>query len=497
MKPIACGRGTIVAGLLLVMSCAQAETLQELQAKRAQIIGPEVAGGAGFTVHSPQAVEKGGGISCPSAGKAMTEAEYNARRDAYAKPLQAQKDAIRDEKTQLMIKQRPPTALPPEEYRRKIEALNQREKAIMEKWVAEDRKLQDAQRTAQISASGYLSLYVLHAPADPNATIIPLDGLSPTAGYVAALNQALRGFLKVCGDRDRVGVSHVYRDFFPSGVDVQLRYEKPILAYHYRLAGGVLTLVNGKPGNSIATSEVNGGARNLTLAGAQGRMNEALAEDARAHAEYRKDFEVAAKRKPGIVYKLDAYWQQYSQDIGLDAVRRVFDGDLVGQESSIYFRGELSGFAEIYSKRCRSEIPRLRRINIPSSRVVATRTYASGRVENDYESTIIPLDLDARFADFYLAYEKASHAYFMTAVGRSYEESGSAVNWTVGDMPKIIDRAMNLNLWGRFFSQHLCTSATMKQMRDNLLRTARSEQSVQADDVRYAGAEAESDPPSR
>ena len=121
----------------------------------------------------------------------------------------------------------------------------------------------------------------------------------------------------------------------------------------------------------------------------------------------------------------------------------------------------------------------------------------SGRVENDYESTVIPIDIDTRFAPFYLEYETASRAYFMKSMSVGHEQSGSAANWTKADLAKVIDWAGNFNIWLGFFRQHKCNSATMLQMRDNLLRAAKSQNSVQKDGVRYPGAEQESDAPQK
>lgn len=197
----------------------------------------------------------------------------------------------------------------------------------------------------------------------------------------------------------------------------------------------------------------------------------------------------------GIVRKSDSYWRQYSHDIGMEPVRRVFNGEFDGQKENTYFKAQMHGFSEIYSAQCKSEIPSFKRFNIPSSRITATRSYMSGRVENDYESTVIPIDIDTRFAPFYEVYEDSARAYILQSTSKIKERSGDVMNWTLEDLGKVFNASLNFNMWDAFFKQHSCTSATMLQMRDNFLRAANSQNSVQKDGVRYPGSEQESDAP--
>lgn len=197
----------------------------------------------------------------------------------------------------------------------------------------------------------------------------------------------------------------------------------------------------------------------------------------------------------GIVRKSDSYWRQYAHDIGMEPVRRTFNGEFAGLRDNTHFKAQVHGFSEIYSAQCKSEIPSFKRFNIPSSRIASTTIYVSGRVENNYESTVIPIDIDTRFAPFYEVYEDLARAYILQSTSKIKEQSGDVMNWTMEDLGKVFNRSLNFNMWDAFFKQHGCTSATMLQMRDNLLRTANSQNSVQKDGVRYQGAERESDAP--
>lgn len=211
------------------------------------------------------------------------------------------------------------------------------------------------------------------------------------------------------------------------------------------------------------------------------------------NGRYSANPENTAGRGSGIVRKSDAYWRQYASDIGMEPVRRTFNGEFAGLRDNTHFKAQVHGFSEIYSAQCKSEIPSFKRFNIPSSRIASTTIYVSGRVENNYESTVIPIDIDTRLAPFYEVYEDSARAYILQSTSKIKERSGDVMNWTLEDLGKVFNASLNFNMWDAFFKQHGCTSATMLQMRDNLLRVANAQNSAQRDGVRYPGAERESE----
>ncbi|MEW5756449.1 MAG: hypothetical protein AB1810_09095 [Pseudomonadota bacterium] len=497
-----------ICGLIAAPTFSEAadDDLAALRAAREANMGPVIAAGADYTVHSPQAARAGNTVRCAvQTGNAMSDEAFNARLNAIRETEARAREPLDEEKAALMNARRARPPMSDQEFAPKWASLQAREKEIALKAHAEDKKLQEEWANSRRTASHAITLYLQHAPRDPNATIVPLEGIAPSSAFVAELNALLRPFLSTCPDSDWVSAAHYFRDATPFGKKgTQAQLDPHIIMFRYILRAGNLSL-NKAPEYFGETQRINNDpVRNprLTLAGLQASNQARSIETGRRSAVYRKDYETAAKRQPGIVYKLDPYWRQYKKydggyDEGKDTVRRVFDGDFARQKESDYFKAHVYLFSSDYSRQCKSEIPNFTRFKIPSPAIVGTRTYADGHVENVYGTTIITVDIDSRFAPFYEAYRKVGLPMYLGIWSRkAVQISSSILNSSMEDLGNGVDTT-NVTMWSEFFRQHKCTSATMLQMRDNLLRAANSQRSAQDEGIRYPGAEQESDPPPR
>lgn len=279
--------GAVVAGFLFTLAePAAADDVAEMRAARERIIGPAIASGPDYTVHSPQAEAAGSGYRCkqPAAG-GLSDAEYSARLNAIQQAARDKDAAIMKEKTALMNARRTRPPMPYEDYLARMKILQEQESANAVKAHEESQQLEQERRRGRSAASDYVAITLQHAPRDPAATIIPFAGQLPAAGFVAELNRILRPFLSSCGDRGWVTVSHVYRDLFPFGrPDENRGFEKSITAFNYTLSGGALALDSTRnTAKWVAAHGLSNDAR-FTLAGARRKRESDLAESARASA---------------------------------------------------------------------------------------------------------------------------------------------------------------------------------------------------------------------
>ncbi|MEZ5497906.1 MAG: hypothetical protein R3E77_00615 [Steroidobacteraceae bacterium] len=466
---------------------------EDLPAARAAIIGPAIARGADFTVHTPEAVAQGGQLACrrPQAG-GRSLADIEAQNRAAHQRWQEEVDAIEAEK-KANYRSFTTRQISLDEKLRRDAALNERRKQADARQYEAQSKLQTEHKAQRAATSDYLPFIVQHAPADSNAMIIPLEGGLPSQAYVANLNRALAPFLAGCGDRDYVTVAHVYRDHFPAGVDVERKFEKPIAAFSYTLTGGVLKLDprRNKPGAVRLDDPL------LTLAGARATLAAHHREDARARGEYRKDFAYASRRKPGIVYKLDAYWAQYKDDPSLDVVRRIFDGDFKGQAGSAAHKSNFHLFGDMYSRRCTSEIPKFTVYQVPYSEITATRTYLDGHVEHDYRTAYEEVPIDARFSPQWGEYRRAALFYVASAMAGIASEVGNFATASKEQLINAIAKGTRISMLSQFLRNHPCGTASLTQLRENLVRAANGRPSLQEEGSTAPTAARESDPPTQ
>lgn len=509
-----------LCGLIAAPSLSNAAD-EDLAAAREKLMGPVIATGPDYTVHSPQAVRTGNAVRCAvQGGNAMSDEAFNARLNAIREAAAKEQEPLDKEETALMNARRARPPMSDQEFAPKWKSLQARKEEIASKARAEDKKLQDEWANSRRSSSNTITLYLQHAPLDPNATIVPLEGIAPSSAFVAEFSRIMRPFLSTCPDSDWVSAAHYYRDAIPFGLKVtQAQLDPHIIAFRYILRAGNLSL-NKAPEYFGETQRINNDpARNprLTLAGLHA-SNQALSiETDRRNAAYRKDFKDPAKRQQGIVYKLDPYWTRYRKP---ELARRIFDGDFgMGEKDARYIHGGAKhyrdstefrilyfNYADLYSGKCKA--------HVQSWVTFAHQTSENHRSELDpitgvfvpkSDPKTVTYQIDARFAEFYQRYKPdVLNAMMSRTLGQMKQaERGERKRFsemTTSDFSKTLKQATSemLDMDGillGFFDSHSCTSATMAQMGENILRAAEDRPSAQEEGVRYPGAEQESDPP--
>lgn len=496
--------------LTLAVLCAPsmlvANDLAGLRAAREQRMGPVIAMSAGYTTHSPGAAAVGGGYRCSrSATGTMTEAEYLAKGRERAARYQAEWDKLAAEDKELYRKFSR-SEISVQEKLKANAAINNRRMELQKRDAEQVQKLEQEWKQAGGAWSGPLQIYLQHTPSNPDATIIPFDGLYPSAAFIAELNRVLRPFLASCGDRDQVRVSHYFKDEVPY-LSAPTAAEPPIREHRYTLRGGTLQLqrhLDSYEPSVLATLGLDPAHnRRLTLAGLQAEKVALSNEQSRRNADYRKDFHIAAKRRRGIVYKYDAYWAQYRNP---DLARRIFDGDFANYVNTTDFRALFLGYAQLYTSRCEKHVKSFttlydstrtnhRSEELPGTDIIVAKS----------DPKIVPFRIDSRFAKHYQGYEgELTNAYMARVLGQMKEagrgDRKRPSDMTAGDFAAAVkeERDYMTNMAGifpEFFDKHLCESAAMTQLGENILRAADGRASLQQEGSTLANAERESDPP--
>lgn len=471
-------------------------------------LGPRIAQNREFTVHSLQVEAAGASARCPGAwagAPPATDAAEAARaNDQMAREMQSRREVILKRYGEL---QRPPQdaisdanrqhragSIDRDELVARVERAQAEQTRLNRAMSAEEEALKREYTARRLTARRELLLHLLHTPTDPNATIIPLAQSQPAPAFVAELNRTLAAFLATCPDLANVYVHHDWAAMPISGV--------PVIAGEYTLRSGVLEL-RPTPLTDKRSVLLRDPTQNPRLTLARLQAEQRAQEQKRREtadwqaATYRRDFESASRRLPGIVYKGDAYWAQYPR---LEMVRRVFDGDFKGSAGTTGFKALFSIHGEVFSSRCKAQVKEFVKYMIPNQVVVRTRTYASGRVENDYENRPFPVFIDKRFTPQWKEYEPAMATAVLAESGRAMREHGNPLLWKSGEFKRRMAAGLADNAllqMGAFLENIPCTSATMDQLTENMLRAAQNRPSAQAERLRFAGAEKESDRPVR
>ena len=493
--------GTFV--LCLGLPVVAQQPTAELRAARQRLIGTEIARVGDYAAYSPQATASG---ACPASyrepaapptqadlekyWKALADAkrrismEADSRRAPFNASLNAHNKEFRENRIDLVEFRRREKAVAVE--RSKVDSWQRAEEARVEKELSAP--LNTANRVLQINLE--------HAPADPNATIVPLDSqFLPTAAYLANLNRALASFLKTCGSSDSVVVAHFYRDLFPNGVPAD--FEPPITSYRYALKSGALQLDESdlKSAMFLARHDPDRNPR-LRLAIFKNRIDTRVAETSRIKAEYRADFLKASKRRPGIVYKLDPFWAQYPKS---ELARRIFDGDFAQYSKTSNFSWLYLVYGDYFSSRCAQHVKSWTTLLVPVSEPDGTvDNPVTGLPETRFRSSVDKLRLDSRFAPRYNEFEAAIRVYALSRAADAIKNGPNFATMTAREffklVPAVKDQLTPEGTDLEFLQNHACDSATMTQLGENIARASRGQPSLQADGVRLDNAERESDP---
>lgn len=193
-----------------------------------------------------------------------------------------------------------------------------------------------------------------------------------------------------------------------------------------------------------------------------------------------------AARDPGFVYKSDRFWARLPD---FDIPRMVFEGNFSFQIRR-RFPAHFLTFLTLYSDRCRAQI----RDPVTEASAWDEVTKQGNReISRVHYSTSITME--RRFYPKYKEYEALGTS---EDVGRLIgmlldrrPDSGSGMLDTLGQMIK--REKDGLIAWASFFDVTPCESATMTQMRENLLRAANGQPSLQKAGKTVAGASRESE----
>lgn len=493
--------GTFV--LCLGLPVVAQQPTAELRAARQRLIGTEIARVGDYAAYSPQATASG---ACPASYREPAAPPSQADLEKYWKALADAKNAIAAE----AARRQAPFSAPLNAARRELreQRIDQAEYQRREKdlyveinkigaWQrAEEARVEKELSAPLNTAKRVLQINLEHSPADPNATIVPLDSqFLPTAAFLADLNRALASFLKTCGSSESVAVAHYYRDLFPNGVPAD--FEPPITSYRYALKSGGLQLneTDLKSAIFLARHDPDRNPR-LRLAVFKNRIDTRVAETSRIKAEYRADFLKASKRKPGIVYKLDPFWAQYPNS---DLSRRIFDGDFARYPTTINFSWLYLVYGDYFSSRCAQHVKSWTTLLVPVSEPDGTvDNPVTGLPETRFRSSVDKLRLDSRFAPRYNDYEAAMRVYALSRAADAIKNGPNFATMTAREFFKLVPGVKDqltpegTNL--EFLQKQPCDSAMMTQLGENIARASRGQPSLQVDGVRLANAERESDP---
>ena len=237
------------------------------------------------------------------------------------------------------------------------------------------------------------------------------------------------------------------------------------------------------------------------LAAANQQAQEVIAQKKAAETA-EKQAKVAAvqsARKPGIVYKSVRFWDGMNN---FQPVIDTFDGKFTGLGSNVEFKNFFVDFVAGYSNYCHDYLPA----------TTDRQTFTSQEVTydgNGFEKwrgpvTTTTIDIDPRFTPSYLKFQDDVKTYNgmkalkMTAdmyknIAQGMQQRGNTLGGVMGNaINEAISTVTYFDML-KFFKKTKCNTATMYQMRENMLRAATGKLSLQAASVRIKNAEAESD----
>ena len=208
-------------------------------------------------------------------------------------------------------------------------------------------------------------------------------------------------------------------------------------------------------------------------------------------AERRAEILAAEKaRAPGWVYKTERYWSQFDS---FYIPSKTFAGEFNAFRINVQFPDHFVRFVSAYSTFCRSHITNGIHRVIPWDEV----TYRGGiEVSRVRKQTEIWVDRDffAKFEEYEKLLDAAGVGRIFQIIGNQLtgkDQDGTQMLQSIGQM---IRNELQLSIsWRQFFDDNTCTSATMVQMGQNLLRAAKGQPSLQAASVPVPNADRESE----
>jgi len=488
---------------VLMTGSPEAASLAEKPAEREARIGHVIATVADYTAHADVARVEDGRLVCDT-GRSRAEVQ------AEHEKLEARKQTIRkerDQKLALLEERRmhelqahnrsTETLRIQQDYRRgkiSLEELKEAQRRHQQRGreiFVRTQEQKDAvtqgygRRADEISSkqkalwransAGSLTITLLHRPSGRDVTILPLENGEPTPRFVSELNQAIGAFIASCEEAAFAYVAHYYQDAFRYGDS-----DRPVIGFRYNIANARLSpvpcdtpicrSVMATRGNSADPRE----NPDLTLAGF---INGEL-EKADSAGDYRNAFAYAQGRRHGIVYKLDPYWDRYD---GFDIARRIFEGEFGEYRNAPEFKAFYTGLATLYSRLCEAHVMQWQTFEREYDAYEGTDHNLDGSKTIYTSKQTKTYRIDVRFASHW--------AQFDSDLTKSVLDQGVFQGF-----------GLVLGLRGEmetFLKNHQCDSATVQQMSENFIRAANGKPSAQQAGLRFAGAEAGSDPPAR
>lgn len=480
----------VYTAILFLPLSLYAQTLEKKHAARQKRIGLQIASTPGYTIHADTAVMRGGKLICETG---TSREEIQAEFDR----LEEQKQAVwqeRDQKLAELTRQRTQA-----QGRDGFVRITQQMDAVTEDYGARYEEITKKQKALwQNNSAGSLTITLLHQPASQTDTILPMQGNEPTSRFVNELNQALAPFISTCNEARFAYIAHYYKNAYRYG-----EKDTPVSGFRYNIVNGKLKLITCDTPSCkeiAALAGRSGQTQNpeLTLAG----FMKAEAAKAIEAAEYRKAFAYKAGRQGGIVYKLEPYWAQYKD---LDTARRIFDGDFSRSDTRL-FKYLFVTWGNLYSDLCVTDQSEKDLYQIPVREYMGMETHLDGSATKYYQDRFVDVWIDKRFSPQWGQYRPESNLYFMTKVLTNSQAKGFGQKVLSGMSVKQFveairqgSREMLAELFQLrdFLTSNSCQSASVQQMTENFIRAANHRLSAQQAGKAFAGAQGESDPPTK
>lgn len=193
-------------------------------------------------------------------------------------------------------------------------------------------------------------------------------------------------------------------------------------------------------------------------------------------------------RQQGIVYKSGEFWKKYK----LEMIKHIFSGDFGFVEHPLSFVTMYLSYVDGYYQECKNQLP--------SERVSYTEEWYEKKYGVSSKTGEYYVEMEPRFAKNFEVFmdirDSKNRMNLLTTFVDSFTRKSSQGGLSfVGDLAKDFMQDMADGLEMRKFIKDVgCSSATIKQLGDNLIAAANGNRPVQQTGRYYSGAALESNP---
>jgi hypothetical protein len=204
-----------------------------------------------------------------------------------------------------------------------------------------------------------------------------------------------------------------------------------------------------------------------------------------------KRLQAQAQRPTNFVYKSDRSW---ASKPGFEVPREIFNGNYDKPYMERRLPEHFARFVETYSAKCEGyvEEPRMK-LTITTQTVTVNHLGLEVGSGPQRERVIY---VEERFWDKYEEFRKevgeTRARNFASAVFTDFGKAAENI-WKY-NLDLVNDMFAHATSWQSFFEENACTSVSVTQMRENMLRAATDRPSLQAAKQGFKGAAAESEP---